>query len=333
MGRRESSHRAVQRCLALLLRLERGPATREELLAAVFALVGDEAYDGVQGSALTKRLDHDRRRLRDYFGIAVARRGEHYYLAERDMPLLDLPEDALRALVFLRQTFTPSHPMASDVHSLVQHLLNLLSPERRADFERLRLAYNVRWGYRDSDPIAPEVEEGLTKAITFQRLVAFDYLSPRQADATPRHHLAEPYERYFDAGRGHEYLLAYCLRTDGPKGVYEPKRFFHYRLGRIRNLQVLPNKFVRRSLPRYPLRYRLDASVARQGISKLPDITILHTEPQEDGSVIVEAETSDIWWAVRTLLHYGASCELLGGRRALAEMRRVVKDMALLYEE
>jgi predicted DNA-binding transcriptional regulator YafY len=333
---REGPTTVIKRCLALLRRLQQGPADKEELIASVLDAVDREAYGGAAGKALDKRFEYDKRKLEDLFGLQVRYRRATgtYEIEDVWEPLLDLPDEALTAIAFLQETFDPSAPMHDQVQNFLGLLVSYLSPERRGDLERGRTALQVEWGQRDDDVIAPGVEAGLSRALIERRLVAFDYHSPAQADGVPRRHTVEPWERYFDSVRGHYYLRGYCRRTVGPYGEHTQNRYFYYRLGRIRNLEVLPGKLPPRppSAPRVELVYRLTPKIARRGeVTRHPEITILRTESQEDESIIVHAETENVWWAVRSLLHYGPNCQVLGGDEALFEMRRTVKEMAGVY--
>jgi len=327
----------LRRCLALLRRLQRGPAGKAELIGAVLQGVDAEAYGGATGRALDKRFEGDKRKLDVLFGLTLrySRAEGLYEIAELVEPLLDLPDEDLSTIAFLEETFWPRAPW----HSHVQHLLAVLKrylPMARRDLlERQRLALQVQWGQRDRDCIPAQVEEGLQQAISQRRLIAFDYYSPTHADALARRHTVEPWERYFDATRGHYYLRGYCRCSTAPDGQAQQRdRYIRYRLGRIRNLEVLPTKLPSSPppAPRFVLVYRLSPEIARRGeATQQPAITILSTDPQPNGSLIVRAETDDVWWAVQALLHYGPSCQVLGGSEALSEMRRTVRGMAQAY--
>ncbi len=334
---REDSTTVLKRCLAMVRQLQRGPATKAQLIQSALAGAGQEAYGGSSGRALTKRFEADKKKLRDIFGLEwrYSRSTETYELLDTWEPLLDLPDEALTAIAFLQETFDPSTPLHDQVQSLLGSLVGYLSARRRGDLERRRTALAVEWGQRDDDVIAPAVEAGLSRALVEHRLIAFDYTSPTQADGAPRRHTVEPWERYFDAVRGHYYLRGYCRRTAGPPGEYEQNRYMHYRLGRINRLEVLPQKLppIPPRAPRVELVYRLSPQIARRGeVTRHPGITISRTERQADGGVVVHAETDNVWWAVRTLLHYGANCQVLGGGEALFEMRHTVGEMARVYE-
>jgi len=62
-GKRESPWLVARRCLALLLRAQQGPASKEALLAAVYAAEGAEAYGDAGGQVLAKRFENDKQRL------------------------------------------------------------------------------------------------------------------------------------------------------------------------------------------------------------------------------------------------------------------------------
>jgi predicted DNA-binding transcriptional regulator YafY len=200
---------------------------------------------------------------------------------------------------------------------------------------RARVALAVQWGRRDRDTLAPGVDRALTKALISRRLIAFDYYSPSQPDGQPRRHTVEPWERYFDSARGHDYLYGYCRQTTSAAyGARDQHRYFHYRLGRIQNVSVLPDKLpaIPPRVRTEPLVYRLAPEIVRRGeISDHPGIEIQRKETEGNGGVTVYAETDNVWWAVRTLLHYGATCEILGGPAARYEAERTVRALAARY--
>ena len=334
---RESPSAVILRCLALLRRLQRGPTSKAELIEAVRKEEGSEAYGGATGRSLDKRFDADKRKLRDLFGLQLrySRASDTYEIIDNWLPLLDLPDETLGVIAFLQETFEPGTPNHDAVQSFLSTLVSYLSPERRGFLERQRTALDVEWGQRDDDVIDPAVEHKLHKALVERRLIAFDYYSPAQPDQQPRRHLVEPWGRYFDSSRGHYYLRGYCRELREPDGsLTHPCYYIHYRLGRIDNMAVLPDKLPPQPprAPHKPLIYRLSSKIARRGeVTRHPGITILAVEQQPDGSVMVHAETDNVWWAVRTLLHYGVTCQVLGGPEALAEIRQIVKEMAEIY--
>jgi predicted DNA-binding transcriptional regulator YafY len=58
-------------------------------------------------------------------------------------------------------------------------------------------------------------------------------------------------------------------------------------------------------------------------------------ERQEDGSLVVTAEIdeSELFWVSKTLLKYGENCVALEPPELVAEMKRVVGQMARNYQE
>ena len=334
---KESSEGVIRRCLVLLRCLQQGPATKTELVSDARRKL-NEPYQNADGRSLDRRFERDKQKLRDLFGVELEyqRTTRQYKLIDTWEPLLNLPDTALEAMAFLQATFEPDAPQ----HDLVQDFLNLLasylSPERRGDLTRQHAALAVAWGQRDDDEIDTGVERDLRRAMAQRRLIAFDYFSPSQADQAPRRHIVEPWERYFDSVRGHYYLRGYCRRTTSEAyGIVDQDRYFIYRVGRIGNLAVLPDKLPQTppQTPRKPFIYRLMPTIARRGeVTRHPGITIQRTEIEEGGGMRVYAETDNVWWAVRSLLHYGANCEILGGREALYEMQQIVRRMAEMYD-
>ena len=134
----ESTWHVARRCLAMLRRVQQGPATKRELLAAVYASEGEEAYDRVTGENLTKRFDNDKLRLWDRLHIRIRydKRVKGYVIAEIERPLLDLPDSHLETLAFLADTFQPDSPNAPQVQQLVDSLLSWLSGDRRTSTRR-----------------------------------------------------------------------------------------------------------------------------------------------------------------------------------------------------
>lgn len=334
---RQDTGTVIRRSLAILRRMQRGPATKSDLIQAVLAAEGPDAYGGASGRALERRFEADKERLHDVLGARwdYRRSSGTYHLLDVWEPLLDLPDDALAAIPFLQETFEPDQPMHDPVQNLLSLVAGQLSPERLGDLERQRTALQVQWGQRDDDHIPADVELTLDRALLERRLVAFDYHSPAHSDGLPRRHVVEPWERRLDSVRGHQYLRGYCRRVSGPDGEAHYHRWISYRLGRMRNLELLPQKLppTPPSAPRFELVYRLAPRVARGGnATRQPHIDMLRTEPQADGGLVVHAETDSVWWAVRALLHYGSTCQVLGGPEVLHEMRRTVEEMARVYE-
>jgi predicted DNA-binding transcriptional regulator YafY len=328
----------MQRCLALLRRLQRGSASKKELIAVALAEIPEVYGDLTDQRALDKRFEADKKRLFNWFGVKLHyRRADHTYEIEDvwNTPLLNLSDQALQALAFLQTTFSPTAPQSEQVQNFLSLLQSYLPSDRQKTLLQQRTALEVEWGQRDRDHIDPQVEQDLNRARLERRLIAFDYHSPRHTEQQARRHTVEPWQQTFDSIRGHYYLRGYCRRVSGPKGEFHPNRYFLYRLGRIHNLEILPQKLPPSPplVPKVKFTYRLAPAIARLGdVTTHPGITIEKTEPQPDGSIVVQAHTTDPWWTVRSLLHYGSNCQILSGNEVLYEMHRTVKAMAQVYE-
>lgn len=336
---RDSEWMTLRRCLALVQRLLRGPATKIELVAAVRDNVGADAYLVSPETRRISAFEKDmRERLPHYLGAEAffdRRTGVYELKGFSGLPGFDLPDEALTALAFLEDTFQVHTPHHDRVMALRNHLHACLPEARRRELERQRVALRVDLRRLDAGVIAPIVEERVERAITSRRLLRFSYRSPLYEDGLPRRHTVEPYELTFDTQRRHQYLYAFCRQTDGPEGSRDARQYIHYRLDRILadGIEVLESKLAP-SGPRgkrYQLVYRLAPAVARLG-----EVTQHFEEMQvtlgADGSAEVRAETGNLFFAVRTLLHYGQNCQVLGGPEALREMRAIVQEMARLYE-
>lgn len=108
---------------------------------------------------------------------------------------------------------------------------------------------------------------------------------------------------------------------------------FDFRLGRMRNPKVLPTHFPlgKRPVPSYELSYELAPKVARLGVTEyFKDSKI---EQREDGSAIVRATSTNLFQDLRILLHYGANCRVIGGEKAVHEMKALVEGMFKRYQE
>jgi predicted DNA-binding transcriptional regulator YafY len=335
-GRRESDWLVIRRCLAMIRRVQRGPATRDDLLQAVREQEGPEAYGTAEGEALGRRLGNDLHRIREDLQVEVQfdRRAGGYSIRDTWLPLLDLPDEDLTTIAWLEGTFGPESPQHDEVHALLGRLRLYLGLERLADLERCRTALAMDLSRRDEDEIAPAVWQGLNRALLARHQVEFLYLSPQYEDKRPRRHVADPEKLTFDARRGHYYLRAYCRSIQSPAGRDEPYRYITYRVGRIVELAVLPQKLgpLPPVAPRYAVEYELAPEIARLGgVTRQPEIEIVEVERRADGSALVRGQTDDLFFAVRALLHYGSTCRLLGGPEMVREMRETVRKMAEIY--
>ena len=334
-GKRESQWLVMRRCLAIIRRLQQGPAGWKALIEAVLA-EDEEAYSQITGQALYKRLRNDLDRLRNnlYIDIRADRRSGEYTIHNLDTPLLDLSDEDLMTLAWLEQTFNPNSPKYREVRAFLQRLQLYLPPARRGQIEQQRTALVLNLGQRDEDRIDPQVETGLNQALARRQRVEFDYLSPQHEDEQPRRHIVDIFEpAYFDTERGHYYVYGWCHYAVTPTGQESVEDYITYRLGRIHNLKLLPHKLPPSPpIPKqYPVKYWLAPEVARYGVTQRRWITIERVEAQADGAIIYGA-TPHPFFAVQELMHYRHNCRVLGGAEMLQRMRNTVQEMANLYK-
>ncbi|NKQ34065.1 MAG: WYL domain-containing protein [Chloroflexi bacterium] len=334
-GISESSWYVARRCLDVVIRLQQGPATKAELLTAVYQ-TDDAAQDWQK---LSLRFENDKIRLRDKLGIPIRydKTVGGYVLGEGKRPLLNLPDADMQTLAFLADTFQPSSPHAPQVQHLIDTLLNWLPPERQHVYQKAAGQLpDIDLRLRDSDEIAPDVWTAVLAAHNAKQQLSFDYLSSRHADGLPRQHIVEPWYFYF-SDRGHYRLRAYCLFNGGPNGRWHPNDYINYRVSRIvpGSARVLPTKLppMPRAVRPYTVIYELSPEIARFGVSHRPELI---GEPvvmeMDEGWVRVEGKTHDIFQLARNLLYYGTNCHVLGGRELVREMRGLVTGLAGVYQ-
>jgi predicted DNA-binding transcriptional regulator YafY len=339
MGSKKSTHprgsqwMVVRRCLAMLCRLMRGNTPSPELLDIVYSAARDEGEE-LTLSAAQKRFEEDRARLKLWFECdwEYDRKAEEYELLTVGLPLLDLSDPAAQGLAFLDATFSANDaPMRDEVQTLVRHIKMLLPPVRRREIDRYRtLTMDIK--QRDKDEIDDEIHDMVQQACSECRQLEFDYSSPQRTDG-PVWHLVEPMRYFFDPVRSHYYLEAFNLESHSQTyGRQSARKVWTYRLGRIKNARILPNHFATRErhVPTYPLEYTLTPEVARFGVTEhIPNSLIFS---QEDGSALIQAKSKNLFFDVRTLLHYGANCRIIGGEEALRQVKPIVEQMYNLYQ-
>ena len=54
-------------------------------------------------------------------------------------------------------------------------------------------------------------------------------------------------------------------------------------------------------------------------------------EQHEDGSATVRAMSNMLFLDLRKLLHYGAACRVIGGEKAVREMKAIIGQMYKTY--
>lgn len=315
-----STRLVMKRALAILARLLEGEASRDELITQVRREVDAEAY----GASPADAFQTDLRLLRELrFNVRFRRSSNTYHLADQSHPALrlHLAVRELEALAAIRNAFR-GLPYAEQVKGLIRRIEERLPDESQKALQREPL---LSFSFAPAGDLAPHsrtlavIERAIEKS---QRLL-FDYRSARRHDEPPEHHVVEPYNlEYRD---GHLYF-------DG----HDPSRQFTatYRVDRVvpGSARVLPMKFVPRGRLRrfFTVRYRLWPPAMGDTVSKR--FRKQREEWQADGSVIVTGESDSIFWASKLLLRYGENCQVLEPPELVVEMRRVVREMARIYE-
>lgn len=84
-GSSESPWYVASRCLAIINYLQRGAATKQELLTAVYQPLDVEATPAI----LAERFEKDKGRLRDFLAVPIRydKASQGYVIGERERPL------------------------------------------------------------------------------------------------------------------------------------------------------------------------------------------------------------------------------------------------------
>lgn len=327
-GVRRDSRIATQRRLDLVRRLLRGPATSDVLIADLRLSLGDDIYPTDARAALR----HDMAALRETFGCEFFfRTNEGYFLTSLGtLTLLDLDQHELETCALIFAAIDAGVlPHTPQITHLRDRLLRLMPEHNREQLPSLDS------GLRFDLPLHPSNVDAALIARLRPALgrseIIFQYRSPyTPADAIERHRVA-PYELFQRDGT--TYLDAYCLESSLVK---LHGRTISYRLDRIvpRSLRRLPTQLppVRYARRVYRLRYELAPVVAgRRDMALWFDASTCTYA--EDGSAMIEACITDLWYAQTVLLRYREHCRVLEPPELVAMMRASVERMATLYNE
>ncbi len=332
----------LQRCLSLLRYLQQRPGTREQLMEHVRRELGPGVYDRTKSpKALESQFSKDIQFLRETLEVDIPSvdRGTGFYelAGFGAFRPLALDEEKLEALALLSNVFPEEAPRGTAVRRLLEHVQELLAEKQR---KLLRTRESHLWiplEIKEAEQISPRVYGSLREAVRSGRALRFAYRSPAQLDGQPRIHTVWPERLILDPARGHLYLSAYWIASEGPLGRFEQRRWQRFRLDRILDddhLCVLPEKLppTLPRKPRYRLEYRLAPTIAARGqVTRHFEEMEVHG-PDTQGWVQVTGWTDDLFSAVRLLLEYGPNCQVTGGPEARAEMEKLVRAMAKVYE-
>jgi predicted DNA-binding transcriptional regulator YafY len=294
----------------------------------------DSETDETPLSVLEKRLEGDLDRMRSSLGCTIeyVRAEKRYHLRALDHPLIDLSDEALHGMAFLHKAFVTSEaPHSAEVLRLLSEIERILDDDRKREMTQLR-AVEMQVRSRDAKEIDLELLKKLLEACSTRNQITFTYRSPRQSDEQPRLHRVEPLRCFVEPLRHHTILEAYYLETDGPKGRVHYQGFRQYRVQRMSDLHILPQRFVPRVVPpgKDEIVYLLAPDIAR-----LQDVTPVHPDSQityrADGSALVSFWSNNLLMDLKSLLYYGAQCEVIGDENARRMMRALVQEMWGVY--
>ncbi len=270
------------------------------------------------------------------YPATIARRHNYEIEGFGEFRPLALNDDELNALGFLLRTFDGGVPNGEHVVRLLARIRDMLTQGQQHRLTHQGEQFQLNLRYRDEEQVDEKVKEVVAKSIHQRRQLQFAYRTAGQIDSQPRIHTVMPFRQRFDAQRGHLYLDAYWLQSDGPLGQHSQKKWQPFRMDKIvadEHLRVLPEKLPP-TLPRRPrfgLDYWLSPQIARLGhISRHFDAMQVH-ETDADGWVRVTGSTDDLFRACRLLLGYGPNCRVVGGDEAQAEMVKMVRAMGEVY--
>ena len=329
------------RSLSILRRLQVGAADQEILIDHVKAECGPLVYEQEGGRSLESQFARDIKFLRDSLSVNIPNvdRSTNIYEMENfgDFRPLSLTETELDALMILLQSFQPGTPQSEAISGLLNRIRDLLPTKQQKILEtgQARLWFDLR--RRDAEMISPLLLRTVDRALREKRHLQFAYRTAGQKDHLPRIHTVQPLRQLFEPSRGHLYLDAYWLTSDGPVGKQKQERWQLFRLDRMladENLRVLAQK-IPPSLPRrprYPLEYWLSPQIACLGqVTRHFEEMDVH-ETDGDGWVRVTGTTDNLFQATRLLLGYGPNCRVTGGADAKREMEKLIQEMATVYE-
>ncbi|HKZ79715.1 MAG TPA: WYL domain-containing protein [Anaerolineae bacterium] len=318
------AHRGSRKTIDVLARaaviyavlLEESEASRDELIARVRKELGPTAY----GKAPEDSLRHDLDWL-ERLGFEVGVFAGHRYRLVDIAPRFPLPisREHVEMLATVRKALEGTL-YGGAIEDFVKRLRPFVDPNLRPQLDREPL---LKLNVPLLDDLAPHQStlHQIRRAYYQRRRISFLYTSPARPEARPIRHTVEP--EALEESDGHVYFEGYSVSDED---------VLPFRLDRVvpGSVEVLPTRFVggrqRRAIP---IRYRLAPKIARSGATRRfdeHDETVL-----PDGWIEVTAKTKSLFWASKKLLKYGENCIVVEPPELVAEMKRVVGEMARNY--
>lgn len=294
--------------LILLQVLSEGPAYRRHL----------------EGALAEAGISRDERTLRRWLEVLreegfVERDGRRYVLRSSPVRLDFDGYEALASLSVL-ESLAQREPVYGDhLSSAAAKLREALPREALKFVDQGEIEFTLESS--SNPPEDPAIMDILRRAAHQHRRAEILYHSLRSDSV--RWRTVEPI-RVFYAQRAHR-LFAH---------EREENRMTEFRVNRITEARLLPNKFSPeahiRSLA--PARIRLgEKAFTAYGktIVPDPDATI---EPLEDGGAIIDGRTPSIFWTIRDIATLGPDAEVLGGPKLKKEFHAFLKETLEKYE-
>lgn len=326
---RGSEWTALKRCLAIVQRLQSGPARADDLLSYVTQKVGRTAYPS-STFAREKAFKRDRENLKIRLGVKIkySPSSRLYTLYENgELLRLKLSSEGIQAISFLSKSFDGPAGTYSDVNKLLDELVAQLPDEEQRALEMVRAPIFLDLdGGVDPNHLSKKVWTTIWKATKSKRKLSFNYRSPRYKDQKERYQEVLPYGIQYQSG--HWYLRAYRVLSKNGSQVDYSASHVKYRLSYIledNELTVLPQKIAGfPAPPRFFVQYRLLPPLSNGIISqRFEDMQVEKLE----NSVMVSGYCEDVFEAGRILLTYGEYCIVYGGEELSKWMRKTVQGM------
>jgi predicted DNA-binding transcriptional regulator YafY len=331
---RGSEWTSLKRCLAIVQRLQQGPATSLELFGYVLSALDEAAYPS-SVSAREKAFKRDRENLKKRLGVKIqySASTKKYTLAESsELFRLKLSVEGLRAISILSNSFEGHVGSYTEIKDLLSDVVPRLSNEDQRNLESMGShIYLDLLGDVDPNHLSKKVWVAVWKAVKSHRKLAFNYRSPRYEDQNARYQEVVPYRIQYQSG--HWYLRAYRLLYKDSVGIHHTASHVKYRLSYLLEddaLTILPQKMPSPPAPpRYFVQYRLLPPLSNGIISQRFDE--MQVKKLEDDSVLVSGFCEDVFEAGRILLTYGEYCIVTGGEEMLKWMKNTIEGMAENY--
>lgn len=273
--------------LGVLKILSEGPASRWELVEKLEEM----------------GIGRDERTVRRYVavlreaGFGIQNRREGYELTSSPVRLDFTDREALAALTVMESLAGREPVYGEHLASAAQKLCGALPTETVRFADSGRVEFEV--SSASDPPEDPGVMETLRRAVHREQRLEIFYHSLRSDSL--RWRTVEP-RRVSYVQKAHR-LYAY---------EWEENRVNEFRVNRIKEASMLPEKFSREAHARSlePAKVRLsERAFTAYGNSIIPDVDSV--EPLEDGGAIVEGRTDSVFWTIREISALGPEAELL----------------------